>query len=281
MPIPVEILQAVDNADVRAVERWLDAGGDVDLTVAHAVDSDAVDDGGMTLLARCLRPGDDYYVSTTEAHLLVGRMLLARGADPDVYNVGYSTLISEASYLRYCGDDLVYKWLRLLLSAGANVNAREMLGFHECECEAPLLARVLYYFYEGGGSISLSKRLVLATLLLRAGAAAVDNIVDTQSASWCLERALANRPDLAQNEHFLATQKLVAGVTEAGSYKKWVRSPHRSVLRLRSLVARGRATPKKRSSRDRDARAKHAIAFLLELGDNGTAWNILSFWKEA
>jgi hypothetical protein len=80
-------------------------------------------------------------------------------------------------------------------------------------------------------------------------------------------------------------QTLVAGVTEAGSYKKWVRCPHRSVLRLRSLVSRGRATLKRRRSRrrarGRDAQVEHAIEFLIKLGDNGIVWNILSFWKEA
>ena len=49
------------------------------------------------------------------------------------------------------------------------------------------------------------------------------------------------------------------------------------ILRLRSLVARGRATPKKWSPRGHDRRA---IEFLVKIGDNGIAWKILSFWKE-
>ena len=58
-----------------------------------------------------------------------------------------------------------------------------------------------------------------------------------------------------------------------------------SLLRLRSLVSRGRATLKRRRSRRRAAggsyaQAKHAIEFLVKLGDNGVVWNILSFWKE-
>ena len=72
---------------------------------------------------------------------------------------------------------------------------------------------------------------------------------------------------------------------EIVAYKKWLRRPHRSVLRLRSLVSRGRATLKRRRSRRRaaggsDARAAHAIEFLVKLGDNGIVWNILPFWKE-
>ena len=49
------------------------------------------------------------------------------------------------------------------------------------------------------------------------------------------------------------------------------------VMRLRSLVARGRATPKKWSPRGHDRRA---IEFIVKIGDNGIAWKILSFWKE-
>ena len=106
----------------------------------------------------------------------------------------------------------------------------------------------------------------------------------TYSASWCVEKALARRPYLLQDRHFIEARSLVIGITEDGSYKKWLRRPHRSVLRLRSLVSRGRATLRRRRSRRRargsDAQAEHAITFLIKLGDNGVVWNILSFWKE-
>ena len=79
--------------------------------------------------------------------------------------------------------------------------------------------------------------------------------------------------------------RIVAGVTEAGSYKKWVRRPHMKLLGLRSLYARGRArlarAPRRRLRCYGAARQDHAIEFLVKLGDNGIVWNILSFWKEA
>ena len=113
--------------------------------------------------------------------------------------------------------------------------------------------------------------------------------------------AVARAPDLANDEHYVAAKRLIKGVIAAGSYKKYLRLPlqellnllslaqrgkltHRSVLRLRSLVSRGRATLRRRRSRRRargsDAQAEHAITFLIKLGDNGIVWNILSFWKE-
>ena len=134
-------------------------------------------------------------------------------------------------------------------------------------------------------------RLNLASMLLRAGAH-VESIAYnheqsdiTYSASWCVAQALAKKSYLLQDRHFIEARTLVTGITEAGSYKKWLRRPHRSVLRLRSLISRGRATLKRRRSRRRaaggsDARAAHAIEFLVKLGDNGIVWNILSFWKE-
>ena len=133
-------------------------------------------------------------------------------------------------------------------------------------------------------------RLNLASMLLRAGAHLESIAYNEQSdisysATWCVEKALAKNSYLLQDRHFIEARSLVIGITEAGSYKKWVRHPHRSVLRLRSLVSRGRATLRRRRSRRRargsDAQAEHAIEFLVKLGDNGIVWNILSFWKEA
>ena len=88
---------------------------------------------------------------------------------------------------------------------------------------------------------------------------------------------VADRPELAQDEYFIKARELIAGTQEDGSFKSFMRRPHRSILRLRSLVSRGRAAPKKWSPRGLDRRA---IEFLVKLGDNGIVWNILSFWKE-
>ena len=75
---------------------------------------------------------------------------------------------------------------------------------------------------------------------------------------------------------------LLAGVREDGSWKSYARRPHRLILRLRSLYARGRATlarTQRRKPRGADARRDRAILFLVKLGDNGVLWNVLSFWR--
>ena len=83
--------------------------------------------------------------------------------------------------------------------------------------------------------------------------------------------------------HVGAIRTLVASVRAAGSWKAHCISPHKQVLRLRSLVARGRvklpSRTRRRSPHGRDARQKRALEFVVRQGDNGIVWNILSFWR--
>ena len=82
---------------------------------------------------------------------------------------------------------------------------------------------------------------------------------------------------------FGAVRDLVASLRAAGSWKAHCRLAHKQVLRLRSLVARGRvklpSRTRRRSQRGRDARQKRALEFVVRQGDNGIVWHILSFWR--
>ena len=79
-------------------------------------------------------------------------------------------------------------------------------------------------------------------------------------------------------EHGDAIRTLVASVRAAGSWKAHCKLAHKEVLRLRSLVARGRVKlPRTCRTRGRDARA---LEFIVRQGDNGIVWNILSYWRE-
>ena len=90
-------------------------------------------------------------------------------------------------------------------------------------------------------------------------------------------------PGLAQNEAFVEAKALISGVRACGgSWKSYCRLPHKEVLRLRSLVSRGRALPvrtQRRRPRGRDGRQDCAVTFLCKLGDNGVVWKILEFWQ--
>ena len=123
--------------------------------------------------------------------------------------------------------------------------------------------------------------LDIVTILLRAGASLDSSTPRLGDTSF--ERYLNLIDEGPYPEHFQAVRNLVASVRAAGSWKAHCISPHKQVLRLRSLVARGRVklpSRTRRSPRGRDARQKRALEFVVRQGDNGIVWNILSFWRE-
>ena len=87
-----------------------------------------------------------------------------------------------------------------------------------------------------------------------------------------LEFAETVRPDVLRDDAFIAVRDLVASVRAAGSWKAHCKLAHKQVLRLRSLVARGRMRERLATTR--------AIRFIVRQGDNGIVWNILSYWRE-
>ena len=72
---------------------------------------------------------------------------------------------------------------------------------------------------------------------------------------------------------------LVSGVRRAGSFKRYVREPHREVLLLRGLAMRGHIAPMGTRRTRGTENWKAAVAFLARQGDNGVVWNVLSFWR--
>ena len=87
-----------------------------------------------------------------------------------------------------------------------------------------------------------------------------------------LELHEARHPPLAQDEHWLACKDLILGVGAAGSWRAYARLPRKRVLRLRSLMLRGRARPR----RTRGADPIVARAFKLP---NEMVWKVLAFWR--
>ena len=106
------------------------------------------------------------------------------------------------------------------------------------------------------------------TALLRAGAS-----IDRVYKEYPFE-AQAGYSDMPA-----AIRALVAGVRRNGSFKRYVREPHREFLALRGLAMRGHLAPMG-TRRTRGAQKwKAAVAFLARHGDNGVVWNVLSFWR--
>ena len=80
---------------------------------------------------------------------------------------------------------------------------------------------------------------------------------------------------------FTAVKNLVTGVRRAGSFKRYVREPHREFLALRGLAMRGHLAPRGMRRTRGAQKWKAAVAFLARHGDNGVVWNVLSFWRDA
>ena len=110
-------------------------------------------------------------------------------------------------------------------------------------------------------------RTRIVTELLRAGAS-LDACRGDESAEDIMQRRESGMPNLAEDEHWRAIKRLVNGVRQHGSYKRYARSFHRDVLAVRGLAQRG-----KLSTED------SVLNFLARLGDNGVVWHVLSFWR--
>ena len=72
----------------------------------------------------------------------------------------------------------------------------------------------------------------------------------------------------SDDESVVAIKALVAGVRKHGTYKRYMRAPHRDVLACRGLAQRGKLSTEHRT-----------LIFLARLGDNGVCWHILTYWR--
>ena len=283
MSIPTEIMDAAHDGDIQTVVRFLDEGGDVN----------AYDYMGYTLL----------WQSARYSKVELCRELLARGADPNLRD-RRDTMLSPLCLAILAAEGgiskpfprLVAAWsatpsgrlFQMLVESGADLNYRTFIGWggnfisYAHQGRGSLLARMLIYFgHKDEDDHSLFLEIV--TALLRAGARE-HSIIEYQASgemhgvSWCLQQARELDSELDEDdEYFIEARELIVGIAVDGSFKRFMRRPHRSILRLRSLVSRGHATPKKWSPRGHDW---HAIQFLVSPDvPNEVCWNILSFWR--
>ena len=139
--------------------------------------------------------------------------------------------------------------------------------------------RGFHFGFEGcGGRImwefpARACHVKLLEIMLRAGAS-LDSVQYNQPFDALLQSNRGSR-----NEHFVAMREIVASVRRHGSWKAHCIAPHRMVLRLRSLVARGRAKLPRARRRSQASASSQALYFLVRQGDNGIVWNILSYWR--
>ena len=243
------ILEAARIGDRDTVVAWLDSPG---------ADVNAVGHDGMSLLmAVACRYGEDAPTRDAEASLEVARELLRRGADvnlelvrPSFENVGAFEMSLSCLNAVFVSDDAAPEFVRdfayLLIDAGSQVS--ELCVF-----------TLLQMFVNGQSSRCLAE---IFFKLLRAGAPMRTIPTYFQQRST---------PALAQDEHWSACRALAEGVQAAGgSWARYRRMQRKEVLRLRSLVLRGRA-PRELAD---DAIMKPIFRLPNEL-----AWKVLGFWR--
>ena len=197
-----------------------------------------------------------------DAHVSLARTLIALGADVNIpENDGGTTPLHNAS--RGLGEaplDMV----RLLLDAKANPNARCSDG------GTPLKMAI-------EDTDDIDTTLVIVRMLLRAGAS-LDCAKSTSGEIITAENIMSRCYDDSDDEDenysdeyrasVIALKALIAGVRKHGTYKRYMRAPHRELLAVRGLAQRGKL------------RTDHpALAFLAKQGDNGVVWHILSYWR--
>jgi hypothetical protein len=245
MALPKEIGDAAQDADKDAVMAWLNAGGSID----------DVDDGGYTLV-NCCAAGGLVDEIIRDGHVALARDLIALGADVNIV----CTVDGDTPLLRVLNhrdrEPQQMNMFSLLLAAKASVNVSNWSG------QSPLCLAILR---------PSEPSTTMVTELLRAGAsldACRGSPPDNETAEDVIQSKERNDPAVAENEHWCATKRLVAGVRQHGSYKRYARSFHRDVLAVRGLAQRGKL-------RTDDP----VLNFLARLGDNGVCWHILSFWR--
>ena len=192
----------------------------------------------------------------------LARELLRRGADvnlelvrPSFENVGAFEMSLSCLNAVFVSDDAAPEFVRdfacLLIDAGLQVSELQVFT-------------LLQMFVNGQSSRCLAE---IFFKLLRAGAP-MDAVSLFPS---YFQTTQASTPALAQDEHWSACRALAEGVEAAGgSWAGYRRTPRKEVLRLRSLVLRGRARPH---------RADDAIMKPIFRLPNELVWKVLGFWR--
>mmetsp|Transcript_13080 Transcript_13080/g.40335 ORF Transcript_13080/g.40335 Transcript_13080/m.40335 type:complete len:243 (+) Transcript_13080:176-904(+) len=238
MVVPDSLTYDINDDNVSALSRWLDGAPG---RSPNDYDSGIGSGWPFSLLMICA----ESYASDCV------RYLISRGADVNERNPNPDTSWGQTdepsliTALLIAVEDSGLDMVELLIEAGADVDARMYNG------HTPLTTVLL--------SKRQGEKYPIVEALLRAGAS-----IDKES---LIEGTFRNQTDVG-------CVLLLRDVRAAGSWKRYILSPHMQILRLRSLVARGRASARPGARRSRRCVAKLISPDLC----NEVVWECLSYW---
>jgi len=277
MVLDLHVANAAFRGNTDAVKAWLAADPTRVNDFATFPDTDIK----YTLLAIAVTSSPAQHPN--EAKLSLARWLLANGADPTIYHPGSLTPLYQAAGCAGRGGATL-EMVSTLLQA-APIERQISSGM------SPLRSPIVHGFSTNiDGSFDNyrpAEVVEVIRLLLRAGAPLDDyagfeatEAAPRFSADATLRDAETKYPVLARLPPFVELRAMIDGVRACGGWTSYCRLPHKQVLRLRSLVSRGRARPWGQWKRyGYAARQDGAVTFLCKLGDNGVVWKILEFWQ--
>ena len=255
--IPGHIADAASRGDLETIRAYFEDDSDG----ARDVDDICEEETLETVTLLMLAAGGSHQ-GLSERSVEVARYLLSRGASVDKRTS--ETRQTALLLTCYSRGGNVAEMISLLLSAGADPNARN--NYHR----TPLGAHVRFC---GTPSVEC------VTAMMRAGAS-LDRVYKEQT----FEDQISYRFSVGEEgpdpeSSWPKIRALAAGIRRHGSFKRYLREPHREVLALRGLAMRGHLTPRGTRRTRRTQQWEAAVAFLARHGDNGVVWNVLSFWR--
>ena len=164
----------------------------------------------------------------------------------------------------------------LLVGAGASVNTHDEPNEYSGGYSTPLGCALSCLDFS-----DTPHGIEIVALLLRAGASLdhcearrwTEETVFSPAETIVSRREISHFdipgiPSFPPKEPWHECKALIAGLRAAGSWKAFERAPRKTLIVLRCLHSKGRATT-----------ADPIMKFLCELGDNGVVWNVLSYWS--
>ena len=281
-------VQAAFAGDVGAVEAWISGGGDVNqhsywfgsLLSAAIVGSQT--QMREFLLERGARCGKfDVFclcedILTKTNHVDIARLLIEHGADPAMGRTSDTTWATSHKLAVIAGFSTTQErtaircalLMRLLVERGAPVDAR--LGANNNQLAVgttPLMVAAIY-----------SAPVVVLRELLRLGADLSATTSRGESALSLARRRVLDNDASSSPAAKQAVLTFLNDVSAAGTFKRYVNEPRKSLLVLAKLCERGRATAPRRGALARlfpTRRSRRAGEGLPDV----LFWKVVSFWR--